>query len=71
MNIETFLCQLLIGVIVKLFSILVDKRHDNEFLTIKFEPSLGEPQFHIGRGLWISVWIIMLLAVGLFYFLRQ
>lgn len=65
MNLETFLCHLLIDVIVKLFSILIDEKRNNKFITIKFEPSSGELHFHFGRGFRISVWIVILLVVGL------
>lgn len=65
MNTSTFLCQLLIVTIATLISNLIGKEKDcHKFITIKIEPLSGEPKFHLGSGFWISVWSVILLAVG-------
>ena len=68
MNTSTFLCQLLIVAIANLITNLISNLNgkDNgghKFITIKIEPLSGEPKFHLGSGFWISVWIVILLAV--------
>ena len=63
MNTSTFLCQLLI---VAIISNLIGKDNGgHKFITIKIEPLSGGPKFHLGSGFWISVWIVILLVVGL------
>ena len=62
MNTSTFLCQLLIVAIANLIG---KDNGGHKFITIKIEPLSGEPKFHLGSGFWISVWIVILLAVGL------
>ena len=61
MNTSTFLCQLLIVAIANLSG---KDNGGHKFITIKIEPLSGEPKFHLGSGFWISVWIVILLAVG-------
>ena len=65
MNTSKLLSQLLIVAIATLISNLIGKEKDyHKFITIKIEPLSGEPKFHLGSGFWISVWIVILLAVG-------
>ena len=65
MNTSTFLFQLLIVAIANLISnIIGEDNGGHKFITIKIEPLSGEPKFHLGSGFWVSVQIVILLAVG-------